>query len=355
MPAALVYALPEITAAFPLFWPAIGAILMLYAVAIVFRNPLVAALSAIPVIGGAAAGAVSDAAEWMARYISGWAESLVWPLIQLLLAPAAILTAFTGAVVGSAEYLMDRVRVTAQAANAEFGRVASSLGNLDRGLGSALAQLGGALLGLQAARSTIDWIRGTQVPAAKSQAISSSGAYTRGQVGAEAKTRASEIDQVRAETRTLHHWENLALDSAKAGLQAQIAAEAAALSVAIAQLGAKDQHYTDQRVAGAEAAAAAALAKGLTAVRADARAQVKVVADELTGLRTGCIDPLCGAFGPAVGLWSQLATGAELLALLGMVQAATSDPQGAARGMAGLAGALHDGAAAMLSPFIGRA
>jgi hypothetical protein len=355
MPAALVYALPEIGASFPLFWPAIGAVLLLYAITIIFRNPLVHVLEAIPVIGGAAAKAVYNAANWAISYVEGWADTLVWPLIQVLLAPAAAITAFVGATVGTLEDVMDRVRITAQAANGEFGQVAQNLGSLTNTLGSALVRLGAVVTGLAAANATLSWIRYTQVPATNQQAVAESAGYARVQVGAEAQTRAGADAQVRAETLALHQAEVAARRAADEQAAAAAAASAAALSIAITQAAAKGEHYTDIKTAAAAAVAAAATAEALAQAKAVARAEAKVVADELAAVRLACIDPLCGAFGPAAALWSQLAQGAELLLLLGLVEEGVRDPQGAARNMAGLVDGVYSTAAGMLSPFIGRA
>jgi hypothetical protein len=355
MPGALVYALPEVTAAFPLFWPAVGAVLVVYAITIIFRNPLVHALEAIPVIGGAAATAVARAANWAISYVQGWADTLVWPLIQLLTAPAAAITALAGATVGTAEYLMDRVRITAQMANAEFGRVADSLGQLFSKSAYLLSNLAWAISHLYAAESAITALRNLEVPRAKSQAISSANAYTQGQVHAEAIARSTSVAQVRAETLALHRQELLARQQADQQAAAAAAASAAALATAITAAQVKGQNYTDVKVDEAAAAAAAAIAAALAAAKATARAEAKTVADELAQVRLDCIDPLCGAFGPAVGLWNQLAQGAELLLILGLVQSAVSNPQGSAQAMAGVADGAHNLAAGLLAPFIGRA
>jgi hypothetical protein len=354
MGAVLAPALPFIAASFPAWWPFVAVALLVFAASYILRKPLVAILSLIPLIGGQIAGAVDRGISGMIYGLNAWANSLAWPVIQLIMAPVAVAVAFTTTTVATIEYTMDQLVVVARTAAGQIGQLATSVNLALHQSAQAIAQLAGQAAQLVNLGNSLNWLRATFIPASIAGALAAAQHFARQLVTAETTARAQAIAATDARVAAGLGAEGQARLAGDQAGAAALASATSMLGAAILANRAAMQAYTDAQTS--------TLANELTQVKTDvipkaearATARANAVAAELAAVRLACVTPLCNIWGNQFGLLQALMTGAELAAVLGLVAYAVRDPEGAAGSIAGAAGGFHAMGSGLLSPVLGR-
>lgn len=316
----------------------IAALLLWLAVYYLIGKPLADLVRGVPVVGRDLANAILGGINTVRDWALGWAASAAYVVVEVVSVPVRAVYDFVTWVTLNIEDAIHHINEVAAVA-------AGAIGNLGRDVATAL--LRGAAAQAAAAGATAlasqtlalaNRLQSTTIPQAKAEAISQSATYTNTRVAAEAGARARAIDDVRVEVGRAIDGEASARSQADAALAGAAAATAAELARRIAAEGAGARAYTDTRVRPIDQELTQLRDVTLPAALASALAATAAVATQLAQVRTQCVDPLCGAFGPQVDLWRALATGAELALVAGLVARAVSDPEGAARETAGMVG-----------------
>lgn len=334
LPLVLAAALPEVCLA-------ISLLLLLYAANTFFAKPLTAILSQIPVVGGAAAGAVAKGIGWVIGMADDWARWSVGAMVELIHVPVQgvvnAITAIVSTVEAVAAYLPHLVAAL-QAGIAAARALAANAASV------AVSATTGALVALARIASlsaTVAGIIAGTIPHAIAAAVAVAEAFTRSALGSLQATLTTLVHAGDAALRALIAGEAAALAAAKGDLLHLIAAQGAVLTNAVAQGIAGLRHDVDIQVGSLEREigdlrtivqpiAAAGVVTAIAAIEA-----------EVTMLRRTCIDPTCSVITPQLGVLNALLDGAMLLAVLGAAGEAIRDPEGAARATAGVVDHVH--------------
>src|SRR5437868_6887366 len=189
---------PLIIGSLPEILVGAAVLLLVFALGVLLEKPLVAVLGAIPVIGKAAADGVSNGLAWVQRWVAGWAGGMVWPIIQVIIAPVQAVVGFASTTIGAIEYVMDQVRLLASATAGRTGLLSRQVASLVGSTNSLATRLASAAATAAAGLGLAQLLRSTTIPQARAAAVSEAGTYTRGQVSAEAQARAQAVAQARA-------------------------------------------------------------------------------------------------------------------------------------------------------------
>jgi hypothetical protein len=333
MVAILGYAAPLVIGFLPEILIGLALLLILLASVYMLRKPLVAILTGIPLIGGAAANAVNGALDWFLGVVGSWVEWAATPIIHLIMTPISSMVGFGSVIVGGFEYVMDQLKLVTLAAAGQIGRLATALAGVNLG----------------------NLIRYVLLPTGLAAVYVKAQTFTAARVRSEADIRYTQIQATQARIATLTQAEAAARLAGDYRAAAQLGLAVTALQTALVLERGRAITYTDQRVGHLQDELTQVTQKAIPAALAAALAATALVATKLLRLQRECVDPVCNAFGGSTSIWSSLQTGLELGIMLELVGQAVRDPQGAAHVVAAGADGIHNLGASLLQPIIGYA
>ena len=262
---------------------------------------------------------------------------------------------FISATTASIEYVMDQLRILANATSGRTGLLGRQITSLAGATSSLATRLAVAAATASGAMSLAQYLRSTAIPQARASAVAQAEAYTASRVTAEEQARARAVADARAAAVALEQAEATARRAGDAQVAATAAAAAAAIRAALAQLSTHVRTETDVRVGNLEDELTTVRTRTIPQEVTRAKAAEAALVAELTVAKAAlqCLAPLCGS--GYANLIGQLLAGAELLLLLELVGQAVRDPEGTAREVAGAGEGLYQTVHGFLAPFIGRA
>jgi hypothetical protein len=310
------------------------ALILAYAAGQLLGTPLAELAGRVPIIGDDLRRGIRHIIDGVIGWALNWAKTAVNGVVELVAIPVrAIEAGISGAVVG-VEAAVAAIGVLGAATVGQIGSLSTAIAQVWNRAIAAAGTAAAALTQTNILHNIADDMRARLIPQARTQAVAQAGAYTN-----------ARVDRLRADTDRA-----LALAASAAGAlviaeqaarragdnaqAAELAREAARLQSAVIAAQAAAAHYTDLRTATNSDAIANLRDVAIPAALAAALAATRVVSQELTRIRTRCVDPLCGAFGPSVDVFNLLNTGVLVATVMGLVAAAASDPQGSARQVA---------------------
>lgn len=326
MPVALTAA-----AAFPELWPAIAIALVIWAAFYIFLKPISQLLGALPIVGGAVAGAVWSGVTGLTSWAMSWADGVIVPLLEMVAAPIAVLADTLGQLVAFAESAAAQLAALADSVWASVASLENEASTaLSRGA-AALAAAAGAAASAAAALAGLEVLRSSTIPAARDQAISAAAQHAQALAAAEASARVGSDDAINARARS----------EAAARAAADAALESWRTGVVVPELG---------RLTGEVGQLTTAVGT-LTAAQLITR--LSTLEAEVSTTFRDCVTPQCNVIGPTLGNLAGLADLGMVLALGAFVGEAARDPETVARDVAGAIGGIHDVASGLLGAFTG--
>lgn len=340
---------PEFALAITAIMAGLVLAILAFALFLLLEQPLTYILRRIPAIGGGLADAVHTGLTAITTWINSWIGPAIQPLVTLFLAPVQAVVGFVSTVVAAFEYVMHQlVLVTDQAAGA-VGILATRAAQALAQAGLALARTAAAAASALEAINLGKLIRYSLLPAAIASAVATARAFTLGQVNAESQARQAAAAKAAATAAAAVAAEQLARQRADEQNAARAATAAAATAAALVGLRELVTDLEQVKVRALEDELTDVRTRAIPAEQARAQAAEATLTAELAtaGEALRCLDPLCSSgFSSLLG---GMLAGAELVAILELVGAAVSDPEGAAHSTAQGAGGLINQAAGLLS------
>lgn len=325
MPAiALVAALPELAVA-------IAAVLLAWAAGTLLAKPLAWALQQIPVVGGQAAGYVTNALSSVAGYALGWAETEVGALSQLISAPIAGLQRFATSTVSAIESAVGQLAALGATVAGGLGAFGAMVAGMVGQLAAAVASIALLQAGAAVVADALAAIRNVIIPAAVATGVAEAVAVADKGIEALGRTVSADVAGVQADLATAVATGETALRQAERDILGQLGTATGVLEGEIGAVG--------------------ALVAPLVAANLISR--VATIAQTLTTTLDECVTPTCNVMKPQLGLLNALMDGGLLLLVGALVGDAVNDPRGAAADVAGVVGTVEDGARGLLSAFAG--
>lgn len=343
--------------AIPLAGAAGGLVVMalLTALAFLLIAPLALIAGKVPVVGAYIVSGLNNAGNVIMEWVHGIGNAVLPPIETVMAGLVSYPLALLNNVVVAIEDLTGWATSTASAVWSNVAGLSGRLSTLERALSAHLAAIVYAALAVPGVVSLAQYVYRVQVPAAQRAAEA---AAARDAAAAQAAAISSAAAAVAAAERRAV----LGLDAergARAAADAAIRSASAAAIAAEAGRAIGIERGLDARlgqlgraVDGELAQLTGELAPILTLALPLA---IPALTEEVGTMRRECVDPLCGAFGPELGIVQGLTDAALLGGLAAFFVACVDDPKGTAAGVADLGGMIRGLTSPILEAFTGQA